>query len=72
MWWPEDPSPILAEKSRFVWQVAVRCRPLNAKEKLKGRDILRVVDDKVRFLGSSFVLFSQVNIAAVLFRVPKE
>jgi kinesin family protein 18/19 len=28
-------------------QVAVRCRPLTAKEKLKSRDILRVVDDKV-------------------------
>ncbi|GAQ83814.1 Kinesin-like protein [Klebsormidium nitens] len=27
--------------------VAVRCRPLNAKEKLRFRDILRVVDDKI-------------------------
>ncbi|KAH9543636.1 hypothetical protein CY35_13G076000 [Sphagnum magellanicum] len=30
-----------------VAMVAVRCRPLTAKEKLKSRDILRVVDDKV-------------------------
>lgn len=29
-------------------QVAVRCRPLTVKEKLKSRDILRVLDDKVR------------------------
>lgn len=28
-------------------QVAVRCRPLTVKEKLKSRDILRVIDDKV-------------------------
>ncbi len=31
----------------LVFQVAVRCRPLSAKEKLKTRDILRVVDGKV-------------------------
>jgi hypothetical protein len=58
---PENPSSISAEVSQFVLQVAVRCRPLNAKEKLKGRDILRVVDDKVRFLGSSFLLLSEVT-----------
>lgn len=39
--------------SKWHWeygllQVAVRCRPLTVKEKLKSRDILRVLDDKVR------------------------
>ncbi|CAK9863173.1 unnamed protein product [Sphagnum jensenii] len=34
-------------KEATTLQVAVRCRPLTAKEKLKSRDILRVVDDKV-------------------------
>lgn len=39
--------------SKWQWehgllQVAVRCRPLTVKEKLKSRDILRVLDDKVR------------------------
>jgi hypothetical protein len=32
---------------RSTPQVAVRCRPLTAKEKLKSRDILRVVEGKV-------------------------
>ncbi len=32
---------------RSMLQVAVRCRPLTAKEKLKSRDILRVVEGKV-------------------------
>ena len=41
--------------SKWHWeygllQVAVRCRPLTVKEKLKSRDILRVLDDKVRLL----------------------
>ncbi|KAG0625210.1 hypothetical protein M758_2G036500 [Ceratodon purpureus] len=34
-------------KQATTLQVAVRCRPLTAKEKLKSRDILRVIDDKV-------------------------
>ncbi|CAM6024935.1 unnamed protein product [Sphagnum balticum] len=34
-------------KQATTLQVAVRCRPLSAKEKLKTRDILRVVDGKV-------------------------
>jgi kinesin family protein 18/19 len=34
-------------KEATTLQVAVRCRPLTAKEKLRSRDILRVVDDKV-------------------------
>lgn len=33
-------------KQATTLQVAVRCRPLTAKERIKSRDILRVVDDK--------------------------